>query len=142
DGERIPAPRVSRAASWPRRRSGDDHLACVGRQPRSVHERPRGARPAAPSQDRRRVRGKADPHAARRRISPRRMTPTGKVRGSAAPASLAQLRRRLTAWYALTFLAVLALLGVAVFAAITRQFDRELDASLGVASNELVRVST
>jgi len=55
--------------------------------------------------------------------------------------SLARLRRRLTTWYALTFLAVLALLGGAVFAAITRQFDRELDASLAAAANELARVT-
>ena len=57
-------------------------------------------------------------------------------------ASLARLRRRLTTWYALTFLAVLALLGVAVFAAITKQFDRELDASLAVDAGELARVMT
>jgi signal transduction histidine kinase len=55
--------------------------------------------------------------------------------------SLARLRRRLTAWYAGTFLAVLALLGVAVFAAITRQFDRELDASLAADGHELARVT-
>ena len=56
--------------------------------------------------------------------------------------SLARLRRRLTTWYALTFLAVLALLGVAVFAAITKQFDRELDASLATDARELARVMT
>ena len=57
-------------------------------------------------------------------------------------ASLSRLRRRLTTWYALTFLGVLALLGVAVFAAITKQFDRELDASLAVDAGELARVMT
>ena len=56
--------------------------------------------------------------------------------------SLARLRRRLTAWYALTFLAVLALLGIAVFAVITTQFDRELDASLAADGHELARVTT
>jgi signal transduction histidine kinase len=40
----------------------------------------------------------------------------------------------------LTFLAVLALLGVAVFAVITKQFDRELDASLAADGHELARV--
>ena len=55
--------------------------------------------------------------------------------------SLTRLRRRLTAWYALTFLAVLALLGTAVFAAITAQFDRELDASLAADGHELARVA-
>ena len=59
----------------------------------------------------------------------------------ASGGSLAGLRRRLTAWYALTFLAVLALLGIAVFAAITRQFDRELDASLAADGRELARVA-
>ena len=58
-----------------------------------------------------------------------------------AASSLARLRRRLTMWYALTFLAVLALLGGAVFAAITRQFDRELDVSLAADGRELARVT-
>ena len=66
---------------------------------------------------------------------------TGTVRESSAAGSLARLRRRLTAWYALTFLAVLALLGIAVFAVITKQFDRELDASLAADGHELARVS-
>jgi len=55
--------------------------------------------------------------------------------------SLAGLRRRLTTWYALTFLAVLTLLGIAVFAVITAQFDRELDASLAADGHELARVA-
>ena len=67
---------------------------------------------------------------------------TERARGSLAPGSLAALRRRLTAWYALTFLAVLALLGIAVFAVITRQFDRELDASLAADGHELARVAS
>jgi signal transduction histidine kinase len=44
----------------------------------------------------------------------------------------------LTAWYVGTFFAILALLGVGMFAAITRQFDRELDASLRDATTELI----
>jgi signal transduction histidine kinase len=55
--------------------------------------------------------------------------------------SLKRLRRRLTAWYALTFLAMLALLGIGAFAAITSQFDRELDASLAADGHELARVT-
>jgi signal transduction histidine kinase len=79
-----------------------------------------------------------------------RLSPTGSGAGSRArdnsaarrsSGSLAVLRRRLTAWYALTFLAVLALLGVSVFAVITRQFDRELDASLAADGHELARVT-
>jgi signal transduction histidine kinase len=66
---------------------------------------------------------------------------TARARTSTASGSLAGLRRRLTAWYALTFLAVLALLGIAVFAVITRQFDRELDASLAADGHELARVA-
>ncbi len=56
-----------------------------------------------------------------------------------AQPSLARLRLRLTAWYAGTFFAILALLGIGMFAAITRRFDNELDASLRDASRELVR---
>ena len=56
--------------------------------------------------------------------------------------SLARLRLRLTAWYAGTFFAILALLGVGMFATITRRFDSELDASLRDASRELVRAVT
>ncbi|HEY6828609.1 MAG TPA: HAMP domain-containing sensor histidine kinase [Gemmatimonadaceae bacterium] len=66
---------------------------------------------------------------------------TGPVRGNAGSGSLTRLRRRLTTWYALTFLAVLTLLGVAVFAVITGQFDRELDASLAADGHELARVT-
>ncbi len=55
------------------------------------------------------------------------------------PQSLHRLRLRLTAWYSATFFAILALLGVGMFAAITRQYDRDLDASLRDASSALVR---
>ena len=44
-------------------------------------------------------------------------------------------------WYAATFFAILALLGVGMFATITRRFDSELDASLRDASRELVGAS-
>ena len=54
------------------------------------------------------------------------------------PPSLARLRLRLTAWYAGSFFMMLALLGTAIFAAITRRFDTELDASLRDAAQELV----
>src|SRR5262245_44710619 len=56
------------------------------------------------------------------------------------PASLGRLRWRLTAWYVGTFFAILLLIGVGMFATITRRFDRDLDASLVDAGNELVRV--
>ena len=54
----------------------------------------------------------------------------GDTRPAALPQSLGRLRLRLTAWYVGTFFAILALLGIAMFAAITARFDRELDASL------------
>lgn len=54
------------------------------------------------------------------------------------PQSLGRLRLRLTAWYVGTFFTILALLGVGMFAAITRQFDRELDASLRDATAEMI----
>jgi signal transduction histidine kinase len=54
--------------------------------------------------------------------------------------SLRQLRLRLTAWYVGTFFAILTLLGVGMFASITRRFDRDLDASLRDATRELIRV--
>jgi signal transduction histidine kinase len=55
--------------------------------------------------------------------------------------SLDRLRWRLTAWYAGTFLVILALLGVGMFAAITWRFDFELDRSLEEATRELVRIA-
>jgi signal transduction histidine kinase len=48
---------------------------------------------------------------------------------------------RLTAWYVGTFFVILALLGVGMFATITRRFDHELDGSLRDATRELVRVA-
>jgi len=63
------------------------------------------------------------------------------ARPSVVAPSLARLRLRLTAWYAGTFFAILALLGVGMFASITRRFDSELDASLRDAARELVRAS-
>jgi len=61
-------------------------------------------------------------------------------RAPVLPASLSRLRWRLTAWYVGTFFAILLLIGVGMFATITRRFDRDLDASLGDASKELIRV--
>jgi len=55
--------------------------------------------------------------------------------------SLDRLRLRLTAWYVGTFFVILALLGVGMFASITRKFDSELDASLRDATRELIRVA-
>jgi signal transduction histidine kinase len=64
----------------------------------------------------------------------------GSRRPGAFPRSLDLLRLRLTAWYVGTFSAILALLGVGLFATITSRFDGELDASLGMATKELARV--
>lgn len=57
------------------------------------------------------------------------------------PQSLRRLRLRLTAWYVGTFFTVLVLLGIGLFATITRRFDGELDASLRDATRELGRVA-
>jgi signal transduction histidine kinase len=54
------------------------------------------------------------------------------------PRSLSRLRLRLTAWYVGTFFAILTLLGIGMFATITRRFDNDLDASLRDATRELV----
>lgn len=59
----------------------------------------------------------------------------------AAPQSLEHLRRRLTFWYAATFLVILTLLGIGLFATITRRFDHELDDSLRQDTRELERVT-
>ena len=53
------------------------------------------------------------------------------------PQSLRRLRLRLTIWYAATFLVILALLGVGMFATITSRFDRDLDLSLADATKQL-----
>ncbi|MEO5815084.1 MAG: ATP-binding protein [Gemmatimonadaceae bacterium] len=57
---------------------------------------------------------------------------------SAVPHSLAAVRRRLTLWYAGTFLVILVLLGLGMFTVITRRFDQELERSLGAATAGLV----
>jgi len=62
-------------------------------------------------------------------------------RPAAVPQSLGGLRRRLTAWYAATFLVILLLLGIGMFAVITRRFDRDLDESLRVDTAELQRAA-
>jgi signal transduction histidine kinase len=61
------------------------------------------------------------------------------VRPVAIPRSLTRLRRRLTIWYAATFLTILLLLGIGLFAVITKRFDAELDASLREAAGLLAR---
>ena len=63
------------------------------------------------------------------------------MRPAAVPHSLRWLRLRLTAWYVGTFFAVLATLGLGIFEALTRRFDRDLDASLRVATKELAAVA-
>jgi len=65
----------------------------------------------------------------------------GSRRPAAIPRSLDVLRLRLTAWYVGTFFAILALLGIGLFATITSRFDRELDASLTLAAQEIARVA-
>jgi len=67
------------------------------------------------------------------------MTANG-VRPAGIPQSLDRLRLRLTAWYVGTFFAILLLLGIGMFAAITGRFDRDLDASLRAATSELRRL--
>ncbi len=64
------------------------------------------------------------------------MTPR-RVQSVTVPQSLGQLRLRLTAWYVGTFLAVLSLVGIGLFASITRRFDNDLDASLRDAARAL-----
>ncbi|MEO7086239.1 MAG: HAMP domain-containing sensor histidine kinase [Gemmatimonadaceae bacterium] len=66
----------------------------------------------------------------------------GGARTTTLGASLDRVRLRLTAWYVGTFFAILFLLGVGLFATITKRFDRELDLSLREATHELVRVAT
>lgn len=64
------------------------------------------------------------------------MTTNG-ARPATLPQSLGRLRLRLTAWYVGTFFTILALLGIGMFATITRRFDLDLDASLRAATAEL-----
>jgi signal transduction histidine kinase len=54
---------------------------------------------------------------------------------------LARLRLRLTAWYAATFCAILALLGGGLFLVVRHQLSRQLDASLLEATGELVQAA-
>ncbi len=54
---------------------------------------------------------------------------------------LGALRRRLTAWYATTFLAILLLLGGGLFVAVRRQISGQLRDSLRAATAELVRAA-
>lgn len=68
------------------------------------------------------------------------MTRSG-ARTATLPTSLVRLRLRLTAWYVGTFFAILSLLGIGMFAAITRRFDLDMDASLRVATKELAAVA-
>lgn len=58
------------------------------------------------------------------------------------PQTLRRLRLRLTIWYAGTFLIILALLGVGMFATITSRFDQELDSSLVDATKQLALLAT
>src|SRR5207253_7407685 len=55
--------------------------------------------------------------------------------------SLSRVRLRLTAWYVGTLFAILALLGVGLFATITVRFDREVDSLLAASTRELIRVA-
>ena len=54
---------------------------------------------------------------------------------------LGRLRRRLTAWYAATFCAILALLGSGLFLTVRHQFTEQLDQSLRDATAELRRAA-
>jgi signal transduction histidine kinase len=54
---------------------------------------------------------------------------------------LAELRGRLTAWYVLTFSAILLLLGGGLFVVIRRQLSHQLDHSLASAAHELIRAA-
>jgi signal transduction histidine kinase len=53
------------------------------------------------------------------------------------PESLGRLRLRLTAWYVGTFLGILSLIGIGLFAEVTSRFDADLDASLRVSAHKL-----
>jgi signal transduction histidine kinase len=63
------------------------------------------------------------------------------VKRTAPLQPLTLLRRRLTAWYALTFGLILLLLGSGLYVAIHRQFTRQLKDSLQDATHELVRAA-
>src|SRR5439155_1709463 len=80
--------------------------------------------------DRRRLRDRADHHAARRRV------PVRYVKHHALN-PLARLRLQLTAWYAGVFTLVLALLGTGLFLTIRHQMSRHVDRSLSAAAAAL-----
>lgn len=54
---------------------------------------------------------------------------------------LATLRERLTGWYLATLFAILLLLGGGLFVAIRRQISQQLDRSLALATQDLVRAA-
>ncbi len=70
-----------------------------------------------------------------------RIVPRAGPRGAGIRRSLDRLRLRLTAWYVGTFFAILMLLGIGMFATITRRFDHDLDESLRMASATLASVT-
>jgi len=57
------------------------------------------------------------------------------------PQPLQQLRRRLTAWYVVTFCGILLLLGGGLFFSIRHQLSTQLDTSLHSATSELARAA-
>ena len=61
--------------------------------------------------------------------------------GGVRPEALRRLRLRLTAWYVGTFLGILLLIGIGLFAAVTRRFDADLDASLRAAAHKLAEAA-
>jgi signal transduction histidine kinase len=67
---------------------------------------------------------------------------TPRDRTTAAPRSLRGLRLRLTAWYVGTLLAVLALVGIGLFAMVTRRIDADLDHSLRGAAGAMAAAVT
>ncbi len=60
---------------------------------------------------------------------------------SPRPQPLQQLRRRLTAWYVVTFCVILLLLGGGLFVSIRRQLSAQLDRSLQSATTALARAA-
>ncbi len=54
--------------------------------------------------------------------------------------SLRRLRRRLTSWYVLTFAVILAIIGIGLFATLSKQLVDQLDSSLSDATGDITRV--
>ncbi len=54
---------------------------------------------------------------------------------------LAALQRRLTAWYAVTMTSIMLVLGISLFAVLSRDLSDELDESLKHATEEIVRAA-